>query len=590
MDLLRILLYATFAFFDFLPITALVFGDVRPNFLFITTDQERNPPVYETDAQKSYRKKYWKAHEELSANGIRFNNHYIASSACVASRACLYTGQHITLHGVSQTTGLAKMEDDPKIQWLVPGWVPTIGDYFRAGGYDSSYIGKWHLSFEDILDSQNISRDSWPVERSDRDANLYKQYKEKNKLDKFGFDDWVGPEPHGARYENTGWRRDKEYTMDAISWIKKRNASDDEKPFFLAVNLVNPHDICLKTLLDIRGIKNVDDNVPPFPVPPTWQEDLSSKPDIQKKYKDILETFFWMTKAGFKVNANDWNTYGKLYYFLHTKVDEHISEIYNTLKNTRFFRDTIVILTSDHGEMAGAHGGMVQKWAQAYEETTHVPLIISNPRLFDAGPKFTDILTSHLDLLPSFLGLADLNEDQLIKKLKNTRQQVFKLPGKDLTDIITGKLPLKNEDEIIYFRTVDTIIEGKRQRYIWDRPLPFLKYFTNMEYDSLTEHNTIEMIISRVKLEENQVKKRWKIVRYFDDPSQWAFPHKNDTYLVRRNGPLGTRGDLIIKKKPNVDQFELYNLDDDPYEINNRALQEADKKNTKLYAEEIADH
>ena len=76
-----------------------------------------------------------------------------------------------------------------------------------------------------------------------------------------------------------------------------------------------------------------------------------------------------------------------------------------------------MIFTADHGEMLGAHGGMAQKWYQAYEETTHVPFVVSNPLLFPRA-KTTDVITSHADLLPTMLGLAGIDASQVQKKLK----------------------------------------------------------------------------------------------------------------------------------------------------------------------------
>jgi arylsulfatase A-like enzyme len=67
-----------------------------------------------------------------------------------------------------------------------------------------------------------------------------------------------------------------------------------------------------------------------------------------------------------------------------------------------------VVFTSDHGDLLGAHGDLHQKWYMAYDEAVHVPLIISNPRLFPE-PQSTHTLTGHTDLLPTLLGLAGLD-------------------------------------------------------------------------------------------------------------------------------------------------------------------------------------
>ena len=84
--------------------------------------------------------------ERLRANGVSFMHHYPMTAACAPSRASLLTGQHPSLHGVSQTDGLTKGADGDDMFWLAPDGVPTMGDWFRAGGYRTYFKGKWHAS------------------------------------------------------------------------------------------------------------------------------------------------------------------------------------------------------------------------------------------------------------------------------------------------------------------------------------------------------------------------------------------------------------------------------------------------------------
>ena len=121
-----------------------------PNVLLIMTDEERYPPPYETDAVARFRREQLGARESLRAGGLEFHRHYAGSTACAPSRASLFTGQYPSLHGVSQTDGLAKRHTDPDMPWLDPDGVPTLGDWFRAGGYRTQYRGKWHVSHAEL--------------------------------------------------------------------------------------------------------------------------------------------------------------------------------------------------------------------------------------------------------------------------------------------------------------------------------------------------------------------------------------------------------------------------------------------------------
>ncbi len=116
------------------------------------TDEERAAPVYETEELREWRRTLlgtaW-----FDDHGVSFDRHYTGSLACVPSRPTLFTGQYPDVHGVTQTDGLGKMADDSRMRWLRPGEVPTLGNWFRAAGYDTVYDGKWHISHADLHDS-----------------------------------------------------------------------------------------------------------------------------------------------------------------------------------------------------------------------------------------------------------------------------------------------------------------------------------------------------------------------------------------------------------------------------------------------------
>src|SRR5690242_4458717 len=108
-----------------------------PNFLLIMTDEERYPPPYESDAIARFRRDRLPTRARLRDGGLELHRHYTGSTACAPSRATLFTGQYPSLHGVSQTDGTAKRTTDPAMSWLDPSSVPTLGDWFRAGGYET---------------------------------------------------------------------------------------------------------------------------------------------------------------------------------------------------------------------------------------------------------------------------------------------------------------------------------------------------------------------------------------------------------------------------------------------------------------------
>jgi arylsulfatase A-like enzyme len=102
---------------------------------------------------------------------------------------------------------------------------------------------------------------------------------------------------------------------------------------------------------------------------------------------------------------------------------------------------------------------MFQKWHQAYEESSHVPFIVHNPRLF-SGRQTVGGLTSHADLLPTMLGLAGLNPARLAPELAKTHNEVHRLVGRDLSGVILGETGPDSITGPVCFMTDDEVSRG----------------------------------------------------------------------------------------------------------------------------------
>ena len=116
------------------------------------TDEDRAIPSYEPDELLAWRDDHLVSTKGFRENAVSFERHYTGSLAGVPSRPTMFTGHYPDLHGVSQTDGLGKMADDSRMRWLPEGEVPTLGNWFRAAGYDTHYDGKWHISHADIIE------------------------------------------------------------------------------------------------------------------------------------------------------------------------------------------------------------------------------------------------------------------------------------------------------------------------------------------------------------------------------------------------------------------------------------------------------
>ena len=541
----------------------------RPNILIIMVDEMRLPPPYE-DSLADWRKQNFKAQEWLRDSGMEFTHHYTGATACAAARTTFHTGLYPSVHGVTQVNGAAKAAADADMFWLDPGMVPTIGNYFRTAGYQTHYRGKWHVSDADII--KPGTQEALPSYHPNgaRDYERENLYSNADKLNAFGYSGWIGPEPHGKNSHDSGGSaandgtpgflsgRDSVYadqTIELLDYLNENNRyypplffGESATPWLIVSSFVNPHDIALygfiSRQLDQTFDFSIDPDVPFIPSAPA--DNIDTKPSAQKSYRQTYEEALQPT----------FNTpeYRRLYYQLQSKVDQEIYRVLAKLKSTRFYNDTIVIFTSDHGELLGSHDGLHQKWHVAYEEVTRVPMIVHSPRFFQ-GRQTVDMLTSHVDVLPTLLGLACIDPVEVQDKLRETHAEVQPLVGRDLSPLFHGQTPA-GAGEPIFFMTDDEPTRGLNQQN-----------FIGFEYNSVMQPNHIISTVATIQTSKGP--KLFKYNIYYDNPQFWSDPGNEDEVLQEIGLP-GHQCDVQeIKTTPVPEEYEMYDLSDDPEELHN---------------------
>jgi arylsulfatase A-like enzyme len=495
-------------------------------------------------------------------HGVSFTRHYTGSLACVPSRPTIFTGQYPDLHGVTQTDGIGKVYDDSRMRWLRPGEVPTLGNWFRAAGYDTHYDGKWHISHADLTDPATGRVLATNDDDGVVDPEAVQRYLDADPLEPFGFSGWVGPEPHGAGLANCGLRRDPLIAERVVAWLQdryaRRRAGDPAalRPFLLVASFVNPHDIVLFPTWALRSpLKPSPLDPPQVPPAPTADEDLRSKPSAQIAFREAYYSGYGPAGAIQQVYERFGQRYRDLYYRLHAEVDTPVDRVRRAV--TDGSQNAVLVRTSDHGDLLGAHGGLHQKWFNLYDEATRVPLSIARVGGQNTDARVVGAPTSHIDLVPTLLAAAGVDVDAVAETLRGSFSEVHPLPGRNLMPVVDGA-PV-DDDRAVYLMTRDNMLEGdsgasglgRRLKQTTNPPAPL-----RIRIPAHTPAN-FEGVVVRVD------GSLWKLVRSFDDPSTWTEPG------VRQLAANGLGGE-VYRTSPLDDQWELYDLSSDPDEAENR--------------------
>jgi len=384
------------------------------NVVFILTDQERFFRPGELPA--GYR---LPAHERLMKQGTTFVNHQINSCVCTPSRSVVYTGRHI-----QQT----RMFDHSNFPWItsMSTEIPTVGDMLRDAGYYTAYKGKWHLTKE----FETVNKLGTPTK-------IFTQ-----EMEAYGFADYFGVGDIIA-HDRGGYLHDGIIAGMGVSWLrgKGRDLAAEGKPWFLAVNLVNPHDVMFYdtdapgTVVQAqRGLAHVArDPVDPlyakqweFRLPASHFQPLDA-PGRPPAHRDFLLSHDALVGA-IPNEEPRWRRRHNYYLNCLRDVDRNIATVLAELDASGLADRTIVILTADHGDMDGAHQ-LHAKGAVSYREQNNVPLIVVHPA--HAGGKQCRAVTSHLDLAPTLVALTGVAAEKRAGIVKG-------LPGKDLSGLLAA--------------------------------------------------------------------------------------------------------------------------------------------------------
>ncbi|MFC1576660.1 sulfatase-like hydrolase/transferase [Candidatus Omnitrophota bacterium] len=380
----------------------------RRNVLFITCDQR----MFKSLQARGFKQP---AIERLADRGVTFESHYIASAVSTPSRGVIYSGR------APQVTGI---QDE-----MMFGWTPSLttnqvsmGTAMKKLGYETAYFGKFELDTDIVFPKPGVNYS---------DA-----------LKKYGFDLW---QPYGdvTGEPDQGYQVDGVVAADGISWLRTNAQSfrKNGKNWFLVISFVNPHDIFFANV-------NFPGESVQKPLNPALSVSVPANAEFQKQWEFALwhtldeplrapgrPSTHWEFYKGIvdvmgdiPTNRRDmWHAYNNYYLNLLKDNDRRIGEVLDALDNLDLWKDTVVVFTSDHGELCGSHGGLRNKGPLCYEQNVHVPMIVAHPDV--KGGQSIRALTSHIDLLPTLVSLTGAPKDAVANVTRG-------LPGRDFSTVL----------------------------------------------------------------------------------------------------------------------------------------------------------
>ncbi len=316
------------------------------NIIFYFSDQQRWDTVNETLTPHL---------TVLASEGVLYANSYTCQPVCGPARACLQSGVYATQCG-AYWNGIPL---DPTIK--------PLAEYFNEAGYDTAYVGKWHLA-SDRYPGVGFHCETTAVPKDRQGGYRYWRGADVLEFTSHGYDGYVF-DGDGNRVDFTGYRADCINDM-ALEYIDKH---EGDNPFFLFVSQLEPHH--QNDHHRFEGPRETVEQFRDYPIPP----DLSFLDgDYRECYPDYVAAI--------------------------QRLDENVGKLVDKLKEKGIYDNTVIIYTSDHGCHFKTRNAEYKR--TCHDSATHTPLIIAGGGF--RGGKIEERLVSLIDLPPTLLSIAGI--------------------------------------------------------------------------------------------------------------------------------------------------------------------------------------
>lgn len=352
----------------------------KPNLLFLWTDQQRADTIaaYGNDRYRM------PVLNRLASESIVFDRSYVAQPVCTPSRSCVVTG--LWPHTNGCTTNNIALKPDTQ----------TVPELLGDSDYKTGYFGKWHLGDEvfaqhGFQEWQAIEDHYRKYYSSGRDSNTYSGYHH------FLLQQGYQPDHDGLFTRDFAASRPAQHSKPAFLAGESSSfiMNNRDQPWMLYVNFLEPHTPFSSAYNDLHSAEEagIPDNWPGIPE--------SKEPNWYVRRREQL-------RKGTEFSGFDTNDRKRVeranrnYAGLCSLVDQAIGRILWSLEASGQAENTVIVFTSDHGEMLGSHSLYAK--SVMYEESIRVPLLLKVPYRHRAGMRWKSPV-SHIDLAPTVLDL-----------------------------------------------------------------------------------------------------------------------------------------------------------------------------------------
>lgn len=374
----------------------------KPNILFICTDEQRAA----TMAVYGNRQFDVPNMNKLADRSVVFMNSYCTQPVCTPSRGSMMTGLYPQKHGATQNN--KPLSEDAK----------CLPELLNDASYATAYFGKWHMGNEVFAQHGFKEFDSC-------EDNYFSYFsKDRDQKQRSGYHHYLlskgyKPDSKDGTSFSRGFASTLPYEDTKPNWLAKKAVGflgrHKDEPFILYVDLLEPH-------MPFSGPFNEYHQLDKL--------SLSANVNVRMTENDPVR----YRAIAIDQNKDDVLKIYRKYAGLCHSVDICLGEIMTKLDDLGLSDNTIIVYTSDHGEMMGSHSLMYK--SVMYEEAVRVPLLIHVPWLQSQQMKVGN-LTTNINLVPTLLELLGKNP-------KNYPD----LQGKSLVPILQGK-PVKNETAFV---------------------------------------------------------------------------------------------------------------------------------------------